>query len=220
MSGHTLPTVADKEAMQRIANRAYTDREEGKRLDSLLRDRIGGVLDPIWPSLAQEIAQDIHDLDTILTNHGFEQGSRDPRWAEVQVHPEFQRLLTTALAEWNKADSTTKRIRHKAAAAVEAMIPHIFQMAIDTNNGDTGRTKAMEILAKMAGVANEPQAAQGPAGGGFTLKINLSSGRRMNVINQQGETVGSEPSGQTIEVEVQPLQAPAFLLSEPTPVEE
>lgn len=208
MSGTVVTTH-----MNKMAERLTETEVERRRLGSLGRKDVGSALDALLPSLAQEIAQEILPLDAILKNHGV---SAD-EWTDIQSRPEFHKMLATAMVEWTKADSTTKRIRLKAAIAVEASIPHMFQLAVDPTAGDTGRTKAMELLAKMAGVATEPQQAAGGKGG-FSISITMQNGNRVKVIDQNGSAVDSSNGGnQTMTVDVTPLQTPGFLLGDPVP---
>lgn len=199
--------------MSKMAERLTETEVERRRLGSLGRKDVGTALDALLPALAQEIAQEIHPIDAILRNHGV---SAD-EWTDIQERPEFHKLLAAAMVEWTKADSTTKRIRLKAAIAIEATIPHMFQMAVDPTGGDTGRTKAMELLAKIAGVASEPQQSQSGKGG-FSISITMQNGNKVKVIDQNGSAVDSPGNGnQTVTVDVTPLQTPAFLLGDPVP---
>lgn len=130
------------------------------------------VLDPLVAAIASEIAQDIHEVEDILTRFGFS-GSADPKWIALKDSEDFKRALGEAIREWHAADSTPKRIKYKALAAVEASMPDLFAMVVDKNLPAGGRIDAHKQLSRLAGLGESAQHGGGGGGSGFTLNINL-----------------------------------------------
>lgn len=107
-------------------------------------------LDASLVSLAREIAQGILPLDDILRNHGFD-GAHDPLWHELRARQDFDALLRGAIQEWQAADSTPKRVKLKAAAATEVLIPTAVQMTSDVTVAASAKIEAMKWLSSLAG---------------------------------------------------------------------
>lgn len=212
-------------AANRAADRQAHQDAELVRTDSLRKRGIGGVLDASMVSLAREIAQDIFPLEDILIRHGFEHGTNDPAWADLQARPEWAKTLQQQILEWNAADSTKKRIMLKSQAALEAALPSVFSLSVDPNEKALDRLKAVELLGKFGSVGADKESTGG--GGGFSLKINLSTGQQVKVIDENGNAVGAQPdagSGAGVNIVFeqrgQPLEAPSFLIGDPTPDED
>ncbi len=108
-----------------------------------------GVLDPSMASLARELAQDIRDPTEILADYGFV-GSDSPEWLEISRSSDFKALLNEAVREWGAVDSTPKRIRFKALAALELEIADLHQIAA-TSTSMEHRINAIKVMKDLAG---------------------------------------------------------------------
>lgn len=144
-------------------------------------DAIGGLLNASYVGLAREIAQGITPLPDLARIYGFD-GMNDPRWESVLAHPEFQRILAESVREWNSADGTAKRVRYKAAAAVEANLPVIHEIVNSGAVPAIQRVEAFKTLSRLAGMgdgAANPSGARG--GAGFSVTINIGGGQQVRL---------------------------------------
>lgn len=142
---------------------------------------IGGLLNANYVGLAREIAQGIIPIADLAVVYGFT-GVADPKWLDVLAHPEFQRVLGEAVREWNSADGTAKRVRFKAAAAVEANLPVIHEIVNTGTVSAIQRVEAFRTLARLAGMgegAGNP--AHGKGGSGFSVTINIGGGQQVRL---------------------------------------
>lgn len=212
----------------RAADRLAHQEAEVVRTNSLVKRGLGGALDASLVSLAREIAQDIFPLEDILVRHGFEGGVSDPEWAELQARGEWSRILQGQILEWSAADSTKKRITLKAQTALEAALPSMFAISQDPNEKALDRLKATELLGKFGNIGADKES-NGGGGGGFSLKINFSSGKQVKVLDEQGNAVGMQNAdggeGDTMSIVFEqpsgrPLESPSFLTGDPTPDDE
>lgn len=145
------------------------------------------ILDASAVSLAREIARDMHPLETILRNHGYD-GTSDPRWKALRDHPDFINLLAQCIQEWNSADSTQKRVEIKAQTAIEVLIPVLATRATDRSTSAAGLAELTKVLITLSNMRQQATAS-GPA---FSITINMGNGQSMVVRDTaegRGETI-------------------------------
>lgn len=132
------------------------------------------TLDSRVASIAREIAQDIRELNQILPDYGFTD-IYDPDWQALYASRDFKRALAEATREWNGADSTPKRIRYKAQAAVEQAIPTLYDFVVSGGVPGPERVNAMKVLRDLSGIGTGA-GGSGGEGGGFSITINIAKG--------------------------------------------
>lgn len=120
------------------------------------------LLDASMASLARELAQDIRPPEEILADYGFV-GPSDPEWRKVCESKDFRELLAESVREWSAVDSTPKRIRFKALAALELEIAELHTIAA-TNASTEHRINAIKVMKDLAGFTST-----GGIGGGNPL---------------------------------------------------
>lgn len=152
-------------------------------------------LRPDTASLARELAQDIRPVDDVVKDYGYT-GAHDPLFQAVLTTNDFRRFLEEAMREWNNADSTKKRIRLKAQAAMEEGLPRLFETfnnAIDPKD----RIDAGKLLAKLAGFEDQqnPNAMGGESGG---VKIVINIGTRRVETNLPAQPKVIDPQGSPV----------------------
>lgn len=151
------------------------------------------VLDASVIALAREIAQGIYELDEILGRFGYD-GPQDPRWLALKSNRTFDSYLRSAILEWEAADSTSRRVKVKAGAATEVLIPTMVAMASDPGTTSSARVDAAKWLSGLAGFRES--GAAGDGGNVFSLTINMGDGRQLSVA---GRAPAAAPSGPVIE---------------------
>lgn len=143
--------------------------------NSALGEPAPGFLDPTHASLARELAQDIRPANEVLETYGFT-GSADPRWIALARSATFARAMLEAQKEWSAVDSTSKRIRYKAQASLELLLPEMHRLALDGTVPMSTRAEAWRFIKSCSGI----DAPKGPGGfggedaaGGVRVTINI-----------------------------------------------
>lgn len=102
-------------------------------------------------------------------------------WVKIRQSEDWQRAYLRAHSEVGGSDNSLKRIRMKAAVAVEDSIPTIYSILHDADASATARLDAFKQLATVAGAdpKSSPQAASG--GSGFAVTINIGGGEEVTI---------------------------------------
>ncbi len=122
------------------------------------------------PQLAADLVQDMYPTDEILMRHGFD-GPGDARWLAIRHSSEFSQLLSTLAEEWSRADSTPKRLKVKAAVALEHLLPILVARAAEAPTSMKDSTVFARLLSDMAGVMPVPGHSVPGTGSSFSLRI-------------------------------------------------
>ena len=152
--------------------------------------------------LANAIAKDVEDNDKLLERLGFTREDYDTL-CETRT---FKAMLNEAAGEWEGASNTHKRIKLKAAINVEQALPHFFQAMTGDKEPLSSKVKALEVVARVAGLGNTELA---PAGGGqyFKLEINLGGNKPPmvieNMVDAEPPYSGSKPSAKLMAIKVE-----------------
>lgn len=120
--------------------------------------------------LAREIAQDIHPLETILSNHGV----GDQKWVEIQRNPRFRAYIESETADWNAAQNTQERVRIKAAASIEEWLPELYARIHDGGENLSAKVEAGKLLRDLAGFSKNGVGVEA-TGERFSVTINLGT---------------------------------------------
>lgn len=126
--------------------------------------------DTTYLRIAREIAINLHDIQTILSNNGLDQ----IQWDRIKADPRFQRLLDSEIQAWSSAGNTAERTKLKAGALIEEFLPEANARIHDRSESLSAKTELLKTLARIAGMG-ERAMIEGPAGGGFTVTINLGA---------------------------------------------
>ncbi len=133
-----------------------------KELVSARPDHTGGRVERLLISVAKEIALGMREAQEICDTHGIDLATLE-RMRDV---PLFQKTVEDYATEINATQNVAKRIRLKARYTLEQALPSAFEMVTDPNLPGPARVKALEVLAKIAGVMSDgdgigPQTAVG-----------------------------------------------------------
>ncbi len=127
--------------------------------------------------LAQGIAKDIEEVETLLARLGFTLDD----YRELISTRAFRQMLNEALQEWQGANNTHKRVKLKAAVNVELSLPHFYHAMNDPKEPLASKVKALEIMARIGQVGNpEPVAAS--SGNAFNLTIQLTGNNHREIV--------------------------------------
>jgi hypothetical protein len=122
-------------------------------------------------ALANELAKDIMEAPDILKSLGIE----FEEYETIKETRAFKELYIQALAEWQSAANTQKRVKLKAATAVEAALPTFWKDFNNPNENLNARVGLLTTLAKIGGLGQGETADRvALPGQTFKLEIHLS----------------------------------------------
>lgn len=128
-------------------------------------------------ALAVGLAQCIREPAEIMQELGFTEDD----WRELEQSRMFRKMLTQAQAEWNNTSRTPQRIKLKAAVNIEQSLPAFYEDMVDKNQPLVARIRALEVVAKLAGMPEqEVERYNGPQNQ-FKLEIHLGGGQTISV---------------------------------------
>jgi hypothetical protein len=122
-------------------------------------------------ALANELAKDILEPPDILKSLGIE----FEEYENIKETRAFKDLYIQALAEWQSAANTQKRVKLKAATAVEAALPTFWKDFNNPSENLNARVGLLTTLAKIGGLGQSDVAERAALPGQtFKLEIHLS----------------------------------------------
>ncbi len=128
-------------------------------------------------ALASGLAQHIRDPQEILAELGFSEDD----WQELERSHVFRKMLNQAVAEWNNVARTPQRVKLKAAINIEQSLPQFYEDMVNANHPLVARVRALEVVAKLAGLPEpELERYSGPTNS-FKLEIHLGTGETISV---------------------------------------
>ena len=134
--------------------------------------------------LAIGLAKGVEDDDLLFARLGFSREDYD----ELASTRTFRSMLAQAASEWESAGNTHKRVKLKAAVNVEQSLPSFYQAMIDPKEPLSSRVKVLEVVTRVAGLAN-PELQPAGSGQYFKLEINLGRDRPPIVIENNVEEI-------------------------------
>jgi hypothetical protein len=136
-----------------------------------------GVSDLTFVKLAREIAMEIHDLDTILTNNRV----THEQFEAIKTNSRFEQLLASAVAEWGSALNTPERVKVKAAALIEEWLPELNTRLHDGKENLDHKVKAATLAARLAGMGLTGAGVE-EVGSRFSVTINLGGDKPIEIL--------------------------------------
>lgn len=121
--------------------------------------------------IAHEVAWDLDKMENILQKYGL---TPDEYALRIQPNEFYQRILNKAIDEWNKADSTEKRLQMKARVALELNMHHVVNRMRDAKEPLSNVVQAGKLIAEIGGLAGINKAP--PTGSGERVVINIDLG--------------------------------------------
>jgi hypothetical protein len=123
-------------------------------------------------ALVRDLAMNLYDEATILTNHGLTAA----QFALLKTNEHYQRALEQAVSEWNSPQSTTKRLSFESAAAIEDALPTIASRLSKTTEPLSDVVSLLKTLSEMAGITGaKATGQQAVIGERFKIVINLGA---------------------------------------------
>jgi hypothetical protein len=135
--------------------------------------------------IAAELAAGLSDAAAVRERYGISL----EQWEVLKRSPVFRQMLAEAVRKLRGDLNAGTRIQMKADIAIEDSIPEYYQMIHNPDVPATARIDAGKLLAQLAGRTNKPGEGGAPAGGGFTLNINIGDGREKLVIEGKATPV-------------------------------
>lgn len=139
--------------------------------------------------LAREIAADVRPLEDILKTFLL---SPD-EWEKISEHPSFQKLLASAVEEWNSTANTADRVRVKSMAFVEEALPELYARIHDAKEPLAAKVQLLQTVSKLGGMGQSE--GSGAGGERLVVTINLGEDRKLSF------TKDITPAPPAIEVE-------------------
>lgn len=128
--------------------------------------------------IAAELASRLIDAAGVREKYGIS----PEQWIRLSKSPQFRAMLKEAIEQWDGQLNAGARIQKKADIVLEDAIPAYDSMIHNKDVPAQARIDAGKLLAQLAGRNTKNDGASVPAGGGFTLNINLG-GREKLVID-------------------------------------
>jgi hypothetical protein len=129
--------------------------------------------------IAAELAAGLSDAAAVRERYGISQA----QWDVLKASPVFRNMLAEAVRELRGDLNAGNRIQKKADIVLEDAIPAYDQMIHSKDIPAQAKIDAGKLLAQLAGRTAKQGENGAPAGGGFTLNINLGGGREKLVID-------------------------------------
>lgn len=128
--------------------------------------------------IAAELAAGLSDAAAIRERYGISPA----QWDTLKSSSVFRRMLVDAITSFRGDMNAGNRIQKKADIVLEDAIPAYDNMIHNNDVPAQARIDAGKLLAQLAGRTAKGGEGAAPAGGGFTLNINLA-GREKLVID-------------------------------------
>ena len=123
--------------------------------------------------LARDIAVMMKDLPDILVDHGLTMR----QYALLQKNEYFQQTLKILAVEWNKPESTLKRLALQAQMHLENAMPAMAARMDDIKEPLSGVVETAKFFAKVSGIGETAQ--QSAPGEKFVINIDLGADMRL-----------------------------------------
>jgi hypothetical protein len=140
---------------------------------------VGLDLSSLNAHIAAELAAGLSDAAAVRERYGISQA----QWDVLKASPVFRGMLGEAVRELRGDLNAGNRIQKKADIVIEDAIPAYDSMIHNSDIPAQARIDAGKLLAQLAGRTAKQGEGGAPAGGGFTLNINLGGGREKLVID-------------------------------------
>src|SRR5690554_183850 len=128
--------------------------------------------------IAAELAAGLSDAAAVRERYGISM----EQWETLKKSPVFRRMLAEAVQTLRGDLNAGARIQKKADIVLEDAIPAYDSMIHNDQIPAQARIDAGKLLAQLAGRTAKQGEGGAPAGGGFTLNINIG-GREKLVID-------------------------------------
>ncbi len=126
-------------------------------------------IEEIIPSLARDLAQDLHTMDELIEQYGLTRAMV----RKLLRSKSFKAMITSARGEWASPGNAKNRAQLKAQLAVEEAIPDIYKIVTDGEEAAPARIQAFSQLREVGKFEKAPAEQQGSGGPGFSVTINL-----------------------------------------------
>lgn len=137
--------------------------------------------------IAAELAAGLSDAAAVRARYGI----TIEQWDLLKNSPPFRRMLAEAIREFGGDMNAGNRIQKKADIVLEDAIPAYDSMIHDEAVPAQARIDAGKLLAQLAG-RTAKQGEGAPAGGGFTLNINLGGREKLVIDGKNVPVVNDE----------------------------
>ncbi|QGM46108.1 hypothetical protein [Methylocystis heyeri] len=118
-------------------------------------------------ALAKELSTGVGEISDVLKSLEIS----DEEYVLITKHRRFATLMAQFKTEWESVDNTPKRIRMKAALALETCIAEMVTQVHNRETPLAARAALVTAMGKIAGLEKQPE--QQNTGGGFKVTINL-----------------------------------------------
>lgn len=160
--------------------------------------------------LAREIAMDLRPLDDILEHHLVSKSD----FEKLKRNPYFNRVLSAETEAWNSGTNTGDRVRLKAAAMMEELLPDLYKRMVQPKEDLLKVVKGAELVTKLAGLNMENDKNHNPSDK-VVITINMGSDNKLQVAKTvTPQVIEHEPTPTELADE---LQQNLFELSIDTP---
>ena len=125
--------------------------------------------------IATELAAGLSDAAAVRERYGIS----TEQWDVLKKSPVFRRMLADAVQKLRGDLNASSRIQIKADIVLEDAIPAYDDMIHSKETPAQAKIDAGKLLAQLAGRTAKAGESGAPAGGGFTLNINLGGQEKL-----------------------------------------
>jgi hypothetical protein len=129
--------------------------------------------------LAREIAMDLRELDQILEHHLIDRQA----FEQLKRNPYFCRVLSSEVEAWQSATNTGERVKLKAAAMMEELLPTLFERIVNPKEDLMKVVKGGELVTKLAGLNAEDNKNINPSDK-VVITINMGADNKLQIAKQ------------------------------------
>jgi hypothetical protein len=115
--------------------------------------------------MAKDIVEPVETLKTL--------GITPEQFDDIKETRAYRMMYAEAVAEWQGANNTQKRVKLKAAATVEAIMHEFYHDMRNRAETLTARTELLKTLARIGGLGNPEPIQQKNMGQFFKLEIHI-----------------------------------------------
>lgn len=138
--------------------------------------------------IATELAAGLSDAAAVRERYGISM----EQWEVLKKSSVFRRMLAEAVQKLRGDLNAAARIQLKADIVLEDSIPAYDDIIHSKEAPMQARIDAGKLIAQIAGRSGKSGEGGGPAGGGFTLNINLGSNEKVVIDGKAIPVVAGE----------------------------
>lgn len=138
-------------------------------------------MEHLSPLICVELAAGLSDVEGVLKKYEI----TEDQWLRLKDNPTFLRMLKEATLTFAGDMNAGKRIVKKAEILLEELLPTMYKLASAPEASTGTVVDIVKQLKEIAGISSRNGNAQGAAGAGFNVQIEIhTTGKKEGVVIQ------------------------------------